>query len=135
LNLNLAGHAPIGSNGVQPIRLSRIGLPLTVSRPDELDNPMPRLTNYPNVQIDSVHCRAICEEIGYRLRQILKNSAPEHPPHLKLLDRLRQKDFGQKDFGRRDFDGAPSIVPSFNDTGSGGSTYRTSTPLRKRTGG
>ena len=82
---------------------------------------MSRLTDDPNVQIDSVHCRAICEEIGYRLRQALKNDAAEHPQHLKLLDRLR----------RQDVDGAPSIVPSFGDIARG--PYRTATPLRKRT--
>jgi hypothetical protein len=85
---------------------------------------MPRLTNYPDIQIDSVHCRAICEEVGYRLRQTLKNNPVDHPPHLTLLDRLH----------RQDFDGAPSIVPSFSAVGSRGNLYRTSTALRKRTG-
>lgn len=68
---------------------------------------MPRLTNDSNIQIDSIHCRAICEEIGYRLRQTLKEGVDEHPPYLKLLDLLHQKEFG-----RPIFDAAPSIVPS-----------------------
>lgn len=60
----------------------------------------------PTVQIDSVHSAAICEELGYRLSQYLKNEIPELPPQLKLLlDRLRQQDLEE----------APSIVPSFED--------------------
>jgi hypothetical protein len=86
---------------------------------------MPRLTNTLNVQIDSVHCRAICEEVGYRLRQVLENSATEHPPHLlKLLARLRRRDLG----------GAPSIVPSLPDIGPRRDGYRISMPMRKPTG-
>jgi hypothetical protein len=85
---------------------------------------MSQLTNDPNIRIDSAHCRAICEEVGYRLRQMLKNSPLEYPPHLNLLARL----------GRRDSDYAPPLVPSFNDIGSGGAVDWTSTPLRKPTG-
>jgi hypothetical protein len=66
---------------------------------------MAQLTEHLDIQIDSVYCRAICEEAGYRLRQILKGSPTSPPAHLKLLARLR----------RQDFDGAPSIVPSFDD--------------------
>ena len=59
----------------------------------------------PTIQIDSVHCAAICEELGYRLSQYLKKEIPEIPPQLKLLlDRLRQEDREE----------APSIVPSFD---------------------
>jgi hypothetical protein len=82
---------------------------------------MPRLTDAPNVQIDSVHCRAICEEVGYHLRQTLKPGASEHPPHLKLLARLRRQDLG----------GAPSINPSI---GSRRHPYSILAPWRKRTG-
>jgi hypothetical protein len=98
-----------------------IGLQLVVS-----GDLMPRLTDDANIQIDPVHCRAICEEIGYRLRQTLGANAADHQPHLKLIDHLRQKDLG-----RQDFDGAPSIVPSHNDMGSRGGAHGTSTPLRK----
>jgi hypothetical protein len=82
---------------------------------------MQRLTNYPDVQIDSVHSRAICEEVGYRLRQILKNPPADHPRHLQLLDRMHRRDFG----------GAPSIIPSADSHDTRGGTYRTSTALRK----
>jgi hypothetical protein len=85
---------------------------------------MQRLTNYPNVQIDSVHSRSICEEVGYRLRQFLNNTPVDHPRHVQLLDRMH----------RQDFEGAPSIVPSSDAAGEArGGAYRTSTSLRKRT--
>jgi hypothetical protein len=58
----------------------------------------------PNIQIDSIHCRAICEEVGYRLSKLLETEVAELPPQLKMqLDRFRQKE------------DAPSIVPSLND--------------------
>jgi hypothetical protein len=84
---------------------------------------MPRLTNYPDVQIDSVHSGAICEEVGYRLRQILKDPPVDHPRHRQLLDQMH----------RQDFDGAPSIIPSSDVGEARGGAYRTSTSLRKRT--
>ena len=60
----------------------------------------------PNIQIDSVHCRAICEEIGYRLNQSLNMNASNLPPRLSLLlDRLLQQD--QED--------SPSIAPPLED--------------------
>jgi hypothetical protein len=59
-----------------------------------------------NIQIDSVHCSAICEEIGYRLSRFLKTETSDLPPQLKLLlNRLRQQDREE----------APSIVPSLDD--------------------
>jgi hypothetical protein len=85
---------------------------------------MPRLTDARNIQIDSVHCRAICEEVGYHLRQTLKTGASEHPPHLKLLARLRRQDLG----------GAPSINPSFHAIGSRRDQHGILAPSRKRTG-
>lgn len=58
----------------------------------------------PNIQIDSIHCRAICEEVGHRLSKLLETEVAELPPQLKMqLDRFRQKE------------DAPSIVPSLND--------------------
>jgi hypothetical protein len=58
----------------------------------------------PNIQIDSIHCRAIREEIGHRLSKFLETEVAELPPQLKMqLDRFRQKE------------DAPSIVPSLND--------------------
>jgi hypothetical protein len=55
--------------------------------------------------LDHSHCRAICEEIGERLRQVLKPESPEIPQRLlALLDRLSE------------LDEAPSIVPSIDET-------------------
>jgi len=58
------------------------------------------------VQIDSGHCRAICDEIGDRLRIALDKEADEVPQRLRvLIDRLAELDGEQ----------APSIVPAMND--------------------
>jgi hypothetical protein len=52
--------------------------------------------------IESEHCRAICDEIGNRLREILRRDAPEPSAHLlQLLSRFEQK--------------APSAVPTLED--------------------
>jgi hypothetical protein len=60
----------------------------------------------PSIQIDSVHCAAICDEIGYRLGQLLRAEISELPQELRvLLDRLRQQDRVEM----------PSIVPSIED--------------------
>jgi hypothetical protein len=64
-----------------------------MSRPNEL-------------QIDSVHCRAICDEVGERLRVILRTETGNLPVRLQiLLDRLADQD--------REL--APSIVPDPDD--------------------
>jgi hypothetical protein len=56
-------------------------------------------------QIDKVHARAICTEIGERLRQVLSRDEMELPASLESrLDRLR----GQ------DEDYSPSIIPSMD---------------------
>jgi hypothetical protein len=58
------------------------------------------------LQIDSGHCRAICDEIGERLRILLDKDASEIPQQLRLLlDRLADLDGGE----------APSIVPAMDD--------------------
>ncbi len=59
------------------------------------------------VTIDTVHSRAICEEIGERLREVLRRSAPrELPPRLQdLLDR----------FAAAEREQAPSLVPSLEE--------------------
>jgi hypothetical protein len=50
--------------------------------------------------LDPAHCRAICDEIGARLREVLGCKIPETPPRLlALLDRLAE------------LDEMPSIVP------------------------
>ena len=57
-------------------------------------------------QMDSGHCRAICDEIGDRLRILLDKEPDEIPQRLRLLiDRLAELDGGQ----------APSIVPAMDD--------------------
>ena len=58
------------------------------------------------IQIDSEHCRAICDEIGERFRGIFGREASEVPLHLKLL--INQ-------LADQDHEMAPSIVPSIED--------------------
>jgi hypothetical protein len=58
------------------------------------------------LQLDSGHCRAICDEIGDRLRILLDKEAGAIPRQLRLLlDRLAELDGEQ----------APSIVPAMDD--------------------
>jgi hypothetical protein len=58
------------------------------------------------LQLDSSHCRAICDEIGERLRVILDREAAPLPPRLQvLMNRLIEQDAVQ----------APSIVPAVDD--------------------
>jgi hypothetical protein len=62
--------------------------------------------NAADIRIDHIHSRAICDEIGERLRQALKRESVGLPPQLQLLvDRLAELDGAA----------APSIVPSFDD--------------------
>jgi hypothetical protein len=54
--------------------------------------------------IDPVHCRAICDEIGERLRYALKQEVSDIPPKLlMLIDKLAELEC------------APSIVPSIDE--------------------
>jgi hypothetical protein len=58
------------------------------------------------LQLDNGHCRAICDEIGDRLRILLDKEASAMPQQLRLLiDRLAELDGEQ----------APSIVPAMDD--------------------
>jgi hypothetical protein len=58
------------------------------------------------LRIDSGHCRAICDEIGDRLRILLDKEPGEIPQRLRLLiDRLAELDGVP----------APSIVPAMDD--------------------
>jgi hypothetical protein len=51
------------------------------------------MTSRANIDLDHVHCRAICDEIGDRLREILRRSASELPPRLNdLMARLAEAD-------------------------------------------
>jgi hypothetical protein len=57
-----------------------------------------------HLAIDPIHCRAICDEIGERLRYLLKREISDIPPHLLiLLDKFADLEF------------APSIVPSMDE--------------------
>jgi hypothetical protein len=59
-----------------------------------------------NTKIDSVHSRAICDEIGYRLGVALRREAIDLPPFLQsLVARLAELDGNV----------APSIVPCLED--------------------
>ena len=58
------------------------------------------------LQIDSLHCRAICDEIGERLQFMLRADAADLPARLQILiDRLAEQDREQ----------VPSIVPDLDD--------------------
>ena len=57
------------------------------------------------VRIGSKHCRAICDEIGERLRQHI-DSTTTSPPH-RILELLREFEMQELQ--------TPSIVPSLED--------------------
>lgn len=58
------------------------------------------------LEIDSIHSRAICEEIGERLRIMLRPETGDLPVRLQLLiDRLADQERQS----------APSIVPDLDD--------------------
>jgi hypothetical protein len=57
------------------------------------------------MMLDHIHCRAICDEIGERLREVLRREASEMPPRLLMLvDKLAELD-----------DHGPSIVPIIDE--------------------
>ena len=63
--------------------------------------------------IDSTHCRAICDEIGDRLRDVFKREASEVPARLRrLIDQLAE------------LESAPSIVPSIEEVSFPGPSIR-----------
>jgi hypothetical protein len=73
------------------------------------------------ITIDHIHCSAICEEIGYRLRIVLSREHSELPIRLQsLLDRFQQLERHE----------APSIVPSIRElmTHNGARVDSRSTP-------
>lgn len=70
---------------------------------------MPKLTAA-DVAIDHVHCRAICDEIGERLRYMFTREVLEIPQNLLVL--LKKLD----ELDRVPVVLAPSIVPSIEDT-------------------
>jgi hypothetical protein len=70
----------------------RLGLELLIQDQANWTTLMQQLTA-PNIQIDSIHCRAICEEVGHRLSKLLETEVAELPPQLKmqLIDFVRKK--------------------------------------------
>jgi hypothetical protein len=63
-----------------------------------------------HVQLDHVHCQAICSEIGERLRIALSQESFELPQEMQgQLERLQRLD-----------EDSPSIVPSMNQNLSRG---------------
>jgi hypothetical protein len=68
--------------------------------------------NAVTLKLDHTHCRAICDEIGERLRQVLKPGTSAIPPHLAaLLDRFKQLEIGSEPY----LESAPSIIPSIDE--------------------
>lgn len=67
---------------------------------------LPQLVHVPEQHpIASEHARAICEEIGERLRYALRGDYTDFPPRLReLMDRLAQLDCD-----------VPSLVPTMED--------------------
>lgn len=64
------------------------------------------MADHNKVTVSSKHLRAICEEVGYRIRLHLDRTATEPSPQLRsLLLRLEQSERIE----------APSIVPSVGD--------------------
>jgi hypothetical protein len=62
--------------------------------------------------IDHTHCRAICDEIGERLRNILLREALEVPPRLlALIDKFAKLEIEEVS----QLECAPSIVPSIDE--------------------
>jgi hypothetical protein len=75
------------------------------------------------LQIDAIHTRAICDEIGDRLRDILRRQAGnELPPRLRYL---------MEQLAELDDDGSPSIVPALDDMmiGQGQTTRLDAAPI------
>lgn len=58
------------------------------------------------LQLDSSHCRAICDEIGARLRVILDRETTAMPPRLQVL-MLR--------LAAQELSASPSIAPSLEE--------------------
>ncbi|HEV7876620.1 hypothetical protein [Bradyrhizobium sp.] len=56
--------------------------------------------------LDSGHCRAICDEIGERLRFLIEKESAEIPQRLRLL---------LERFAELEGEQAPSIAPSMDD--------------------
>ena len=67
------------------------------------------MPDHHQIHLDHTHCRAICEEIGERLRAFMGRELPDMPQHLRLLvDRLHELDEIP----------SPGIVPLVGDPAS-----------------
>ena len=68
------------------------------------------MSRHSTIQIDTTHCRAICDEIGARLRVVLDCEASALPPRLQvLLLRLAEQDMAA----------SPSIAAPIDGTAPG----------------
>ena len=67
---------------------------------------MPGRNSADHLLLDQIHCRAICDEIGERLCEVLRREVTEMPPYLRRL---------VKRFAELEHVPAPSIVPSIDD--------------------
>jgi hypothetical protein len=64
--------------------------------------------------LDHTHCRAICDEIGDRLRDVLKRETSQLPLRLRaLIDKLAQLEIDNDPVQLQD---VPSIAPSIDET-------------------
>lgn len=68
--------------------------------------------NAATLRLDHTHCRAICDEIGDRLRDVFKRETSEVPLRLlALIDKLAQSEI--EDLVQ--LQGIPSIAPSIEE--------------------
>jgi hypothetical protein len=66
------------------------------------------MSRQPQIALDHIHCKAICDEIGERLRSVLGPHFIDTPAVLTdLLNRLREVEARE----------SPSIVPSIHEPG------------------
>ena len=63
-------------------------------------------SDHSQIRLDHIHCRAICDEIGDRLREMMGRESADMPSYLRrLVDRL----------GELDDVPSPGIVPVMED--------------------
>jgi hypothetical protein len=73
------------------------------------------MSDHTRVALDSIHCRAICDEIGEQLRFSNLRTLTELPTRLReLLDRLREQEL----------EDTPLIAPSIAELCYGASVDR-----------
>jgi hypothetical protein len=71
--------------------------------------------NAATLELNHTHCRAICDEIGERLRIVLKPGTSAIPLHLlALMDRFKQLEMDSNPY----LECAPAIVPTIDDMSS-----------------